>query len=165
MFCDNCGCHLGEIIGLFCEECGASLFPRNLTETELLSQNNNEQEIIEKYFNDGYDYNIINTMVGYGGMWNLLRVSYGIRTSRNVVLRMLKELDPVATEERRSRQLKRRRYKSCGTNDAWHVGGYDKLKPYELPIHGTVDGFSWKTLWLKVCKSNNNPINPACFFC
>ena len=42
MFCDNCGCHLGEIIGLFCEECGASMFPRNLTETELFSQNNNE---------------------------------------------------------------------------------------------------------------------------
>ena len=40
MFCDNCGCHLGEIIGLMCEECGASLSPRNLTQTELLSQNN-----------------------------------------------------------------------------------------------------------------------------
>ena len=149
MFCDNCGYHLGEIIGLFCEECGTSLFPRNFTETELLSQNNNELEIIEKYFNDGYDYNMINTILakrhrinmslrtlkrrlqvyglkrnqnvsnealkeimrrevqgyssrlGYRGMWNLLRVSYGIRTPRNVVMRMLKELDPVATEERR----------------------------------------------------------------
>ena len=212
MFCDNCGYHLGEIIGLFCEECGTSLFPRNLTETELLSQNNNEQEIIEKYFNDGYDYNMINTILakrhrinmslrtlkrrlqvyglkrnqnvsnealkeimrrevqgsssrlGYRGMWNLLRVSYGIRTPRNVVMRMLKELDPVATEERRSRQLKRRRYKSGGPNDTWHADGYDKLKPYGLPIHGAVDGFSRKILWLKVCKSNNNPFNPACFF-
>ena len=77
---------------------------------------------------------------------------------------MLKELDPVATEERRSRQLKRRRYKSCGANDAWHVGGYDKLKPYGLPIHGAVDGFSRKILWLKVRRSNNNLINPPCFF-
>ena len=150
MFCNNCGYHLGEIIGLFCEECCTSLFPRNLTETELLSQNNNEQEIIEKYFNDGYDYNMINTILakrhrinmslrtlkrrlqvyglkrnqnvsnealkeimrrevqgsssrlGYRVTWNLLRVSYGIRTPRNVVVRMLKELDPVATEERRS---------------------------------------------------------------
>ena len=44
MFCDNCACHLGEIIELFREECDAGLFPRNLSETELLSQNNNEQE-------------------------------------------------------------------------------------------------------------------------
>ena len=124
MFCDNCGSHLDEIVGLFCEECGFSLFPR--TETELLSQNNDEQEIIEKYFNDGYECNMINTILakrhrsnmrtlirrlqvyglkkiknvsnealkeimrrevqrsssrlGYRGMWNLLRVSYGIRT-------------------------------------------------------------------------------------
>ena len=39
--------------------------------------------------------------LGYRGMWNLLCVSYGIRTPRNVVMRMLKELDLVATEERR----------------------------------------------------------------
>ena len=63
MFCDNCGHHFGEIIELFSEECGASLFPKNLTETELLSQNNNEQKIIEKYFTDGYDYNMINTIL------------------------------------------------------------------------------------------------------
>ena len=59
MFCDNCGSYLGEIIGLL----GASLFPRNLTETELLNQNNNEWEIIEKYFNDAYDYNMINAIL------------------------------------------------------------------------------------------------------
>ena len=52
--------------------------------------------------------------LGYRGMWNLLRVSYGIRTPRNVVIKMLKELDLVTTKERRSRQLKRRRYKSGG---------------------------------------------------
>ena len=102
--------------------------------------------------------------LGYRGMWNLLRVFYGIRTPRNVVMRMLKELDPFATEERRSRQLKRRRYKSGGPNDIWHADCYDKLKPYGLPIYGAVDEFSRKILWLKVCKLNNNPINLACFF-
>ena len=149
MFCDNYGYHFGETIGLFCEECGASLLPTNLTETELLNQNNNELEIIEKYFNDRYDYNMINTILAmryrinmslrtlkrqllvyglkknqnvsnealkeimrhevqrsssrldYRGMWNLPCVSYEIKTPRNVVMRMLKELDLVATEERR----------------------------------------------------------------
>ena len=50
--------------------------------------------------------------LGYWGMWNPLCVLYQIRTPRNVVMRLLKELDPVATEQRRSSQLKRRRYKS-----------------------------------------------------
>ena len=53
---------------------------------------------------------------------------------------------------------------NLGGKDRWHADGYDKLKPYGLPIHGAVDGFSRKILWLKVCKSNNNPFNPACFF-
>ena len=159
MFCDNCACHLGEIIELFREECDAGLFPRNLSETELLSQNNNEQEY------RSYHYNMINTILakrnrinvslrtlkrrlqvyglnknqnvsnealkeimrrevqgsssrlGYLGMWNLLCVSDRIRNPRNFVMRMLKELDPVPTEERRRRQLKRRCYKFGGPND------------------------------------------------
>ena len=94
--------------------------------------------------------------LGYRGMWTLLRVSYEIRTPGNVVMRMLKELDLVATEDRIHRQLKRKYYKSGGPNDTWPGDGYDKLKPYGLPIHRTVDGFSRKVLWLKVCKPNNN---------
>ena len=47
----------------------------------------------------------------------------------------------------------------------WHVDGYDKLKPYGLPIHGCVDGFSRRNMWLKVCKSNNDDqVIPAGFF-
>jgi hypothetical protein len=39
--------------------------------------------------------------------------------------------------------------------------GYDKLKPYGFPIHGAIDGFSRKILWLEVTKSNNKPEVPA----
>ena len=28
-------------------------------------------------------------------------------------------------------------------------------------MHGAVDGFSWKVLWLTFVKSNNNPVVPA----
>ena len=35
--------------------------------------------------------------------------------------------------------------------------GYDKLKPYGFPIHGAVDGFSRRILWLEVTRSNNDP--------
>ena len=73
--------------------------------------------------------------LGHHGIWNLLCFSYGIRTPRNVVIRILKELDPVGTEEIRSRQLKRRRYKSGGSNNTRLANGYNKSKPYGLPIH------------------------------
>lgn len=39
----------------------------------------------------------------------------------------------------------------------WHVDGYDKLKPYGLPNHGCIDGYSRKIIWLRAVHSNNNP--------
>lgn len=65
---------------------------------------------------------------------------------------------------RKARKLQRRLYISPGPNTIWHVDGYDKLKPYGLPIHGCIDGFSRRIVWLKVCKSNNDPVTPAGFF-
>ena len=79
-------------------------------------------------------------------------------------MNILRELDPEGTEMRRSRVLRRRRYTSRGPNNTWHMDGYDKLKPYGLPIHGAIDGFSRKILWLKVCKSNNHPSVPANYY-
>ena len=34
---------------------------------------------------------------------------------------------------------------------------YDKLKPFGFPIHGAIDGYSRKIMWLEVARSNNNP--------
>lgn len=42
--------------------------------------------------------------------------------------------------------------------------GYDKLKPYGFPIHGAIDGYSRKILWLEVSKSNNNPDSIAAMY-
>ena len=61
-------------------------------------------------------------------------------------------------------EIWRRYYHSNGPNDTWHVDGYDKLKPYGFPIHGCIDGFSRKIIWLKVCRTNNDPKIPASFF-
>ena len=41
-----------------------------------------------------------------------------------------------------TRKLQRRMYMSRGLNAVWQIGGYDKLKPHCLPVHGCVDGFS-----------------------
>ena len=102
--------------------------------------------------------------IGYRNMWNLLRSKYNIQASRDTVMKILRELDPEGVEIRRSRVILRRNYVSAGPNDTWHVDGYDKLKPYGLPIHGAIDGFSRKILWLEVCRTNNNPLVPAQFF-
>ena len=51
-----------------------------------------------------------------------------------------------------------------GPNYAWHCDGYDKLKPFGFPIHGCIDGWSRKVLWLYVTRSNNQPNNIAAYF-
>ena len=38
------------------------------------------------------------------------------------------------------------------------------MKPFGFPIHGAVDGFSRKVIWLKVARTNNHPIVPAYFY-
>ena len=104
------------------------------------------------------------TLRVYRSMWNKLRTTYNIITPRDSVMEILREVDPLRSNERQSRNLERRCYRSNGSNEAWHVDGYDKLKPYEFPIHGYIDGFSRKIIWLKVCRTNNDPKIPASFY-
>ena len=82
------------------------------------------------------------TLRGYRSMWNKLRTTYNIIAPRDSVMEILREADPLRSNERRSRNLERRCYHSNGPNETWHVDGYDKLKLYEFPIHGCIDGFS-----------------------
>ena len=100
---------------------------------------------------------------GYRTVWHTLELE-GLRVPRIVVQEMLRELDPEGCKLRRARRLKRREYVNPGPNFAWHMDGYDKLKPWGFPIHGCIDGFSRRILWLKVCKSNNFPSIPASYY-
>ena len=84
--------------------------------------------------------------------------------NRDDVLNVVREISPAQAQTRKARKLKRRIYTSPGSNAVWHADGYDKLKPFGFPIHGCIDGFSRKVIWLKVCRSNNNPVVPAHFF-
>ena len=88
---------------------------------------------------------------GYRSMWHTLRRE-GYTIPRHLVQRLLKEMDPDGCE------MQRRAYVNPGPNYCWHIDGYDKLKPYGFPIHACIDGFSRKVLWLKVVRSNNNPV-------
>ena len=44
-----------------------------------------------------------------------------------------------------------------GSNFLWHIDGWDKLKTYGLCIHGCIDGFSRRVMWLKVAYTNKDP--------
>ena len=81
---------------------------------------------------------------GYRSMWNKLRTTYNTITPRNSVMKILREVDPLRSNERRFRNLQRRYSHANGPNKTWHVDGYDKLKPYGFPIHRGIDGFSRK---------------------
>ena len=100
---------------------------------------------------------------GYRTTWHTLEMK-GLRVPRIIVQDILKELDPDGCNLRKARRLRRRIYHNPGPNHAWHMDGYDKLKPFGFPIHGAIDGFSRRILWLKVTRSNNSPDNIASFF-
>ena len=77
------------------------------------------------------------SMGGYRTVWHTLELE-GLRVPRIVVQEIIRELDPEGTELRKSHCLKRRQYHNPGPNYAWHVDGYDKLKPWGFPIHGCI---------------------------
>ena len=99
-------------------------------------------------------------MSGYRSIWHTLCLD-GLQVPRRVVAGVVRELDPEGCEMRRSKRLRRRKYSVPGPNYCWHIDGYDKLKPYGFPIHGCVDGWSRKIMWLQLARSNNDPEVPA----
>lgn len=53
--------------------------------------------------------------------------------------------------------FRQRLYSVQGPNYMWHLDGYDKLKLFGFAIHGAIDGYSRRILWLNVGPSNNDP--------
>ena len=104
------------------------------------------------------------SQMGYRTMWHHLRSARGFFTSRDAVMHMAREVNPDGVRIRQRKKLHRRTYHSLGPNDCWHMDGYDKLKPFGFPIHGCVDGYSRKILWLELLYSNNNPVNIASLY-
>ena len=89
-------------------------------------------------------------------MWRRLVNDHHVRIPRDMVLQMMREIDPEGVRQRKAHRLVRRRYYAHGPNYVWHVDGYDKLKPYGFCIHGAIDGYSRRILWLEVSNSNNS---------
>ena len=62
-------------------------------------------------------------LAGYRSIWHALRLRHQVHVPRNLVARLLKQIDPDGVEERKSRRLTRRRYSSLGPNFCWHIDG------------------------------------------
>ena len=101
--------------------------------------------------------------VGYRSVWHALQRK-GIRVSRSVVEEIVRKLDPDGVEARKAHRLRRGQYICPGPNKVWRADGYDKIKPFGFPIHGCIDGYSRKVLWLYVTRSNNLPDNMAAYY-
>jgi hypothetical protein len=105
------------------------------------------------------------SIIGYRAMhqW-LVTIEHGLNVARNVVRQVLKMLDPEGAHTRSRHRLRRRIYTAKGPNYLWHIDCYDKLKPFGFCIHGGIDGYSRRILWLEVASSNNDPeIVGSCF--
>ena len=95
--------------------------------------------------------------LGYRSMHERLRKIHHLVTDRETVRIILLHLDHDGVQMRRERRLRRRPYRVPGPNYMWHVDGWDKLKPYGFPIHGCIDGYSRRIIWLQVASTNNDP--------
>ncbi|CAC5359736.1 unnamed protein product [Mytilus coruscus] len=102
--------------------------------------------------------------LGYRTVWKRLTTEFGFVIPRKSVMELLRMIDPDGVAKRRKRRLIGRRYTTPGPNFVWHIDGYDKLKPFGFPIHGAIDGFSRRIMWLEVGPSNNNPQIIARYF-
>lgn len=95
--------------------------------------------------------------LGYRLMWLRLKTRYNLTVKQSTVLSVMNVVDPDGIEKRSRYKLKRRQYKVPGPNHLWHIDGFDKLKKYGFAIHGCVDGFSRRVLWLESSMTNNKP--------
>ncbi|CAC5403118.1 unnamed protein product [Mytilus coruscus] len=95
--------------------------------------------------------------LGYRAMWRTLNIQYGLSVTQSRARYCLKAIYPEGVASRSCRRLRRRVYFNRGLNYVIHVDGYDKLKPHGIAIHGAIDGYSRRILWLVASRSNNNP--------
>ena len=101
---------------------------------------------------------------GYRMMRRRIFLDHSVLASSETVRQCLQLMDPIGVSARRRHRWRRRIYQSYGPNYAVHIDGWDKLKPYGISIHGAIDGFSRRILWLKACDSNKNPAYIAQFY-
>jgi len=91
-----------------------------------------------------------------------LRQRHGLLVTRRQVANICTIIDP---NQRVRRLPLERRLRYCpGPNYRWCVDGYDKLKSYGIYIHGGIDEFSRRLMWLKAYVTNRKPFIVAKYY-
>ena len=93
-----------------------------------------------------------------------MSIKCNINVSKEDARKSVKIVNPEGVEERKRNSIKRRLYWAKGPAVIYPIDGNGKLKRWGFCIHGCVDGFSRKILWLKVASSNNDPLITANYF-
>jgi hypothetical protein len=101
---------------------------------------------------------------GYRTIWKALKVNYHMNVDQETTRLLLRQMDPIASDNRRHHRLVRRTYRSKGPDNTWHIDGYDKLRPYGFLISGCIDGYSRRIMWLKCSYTNHDPAVIAGYF-
>ena len=87
----------------------------------------------------------------------------GIRISRARLRASIHRVDPDGVVERSRCAIKRRVYSVPHANYVWHIDSNHKLIRWRMVIHGAVDGYSRKILYLK-CANDNKASTVVPFF-
>ncbi|XP_053376118.1 uncharacterized protein LOC123543857 isoform X2 [Mercenaria mercenaria] len=116
-------------------------------------------DVIEKALHE-----ISNGVAGAEQLRRVFRTKYNVRITRAFSRDLVQLLDYEGVRRRKRHRLRRRQYRSQGPNYVWHLDGYDKLSPYGIAIHGCIDGFSRKVIWLKAGVTNRRPEVVATYF-
>ena len=102
--------------------------------------------------------------LGYIAIWQRIQKIYNITVKQRTVLNIQWLLDPDGVQARKRNRLKRRIYTTPGLIFIWHVDGHDRLKDFGFYIHGAIDGFSKKLLWIEVATTNKDPYVIAYYY-
>ena len=103
--------------------------------------------IIQDYINNHGSASGCNIIAGY-------LKSIGLRIQRWRVRERLANLDPENNALRWGATIQRRKYQVSWPNSLWHLDGHHSLIRWKLVIHGCIDGFSRRIIFLS-CSPNN----------
>ena len=104
-------------------------------------------EIIKRYISNHGRATGCNLIAGF-------LKSVGLRIQRRRIRERLAKLDPQNTALRWGAVVERRKYQVPWPNSLWHLDGHHSLIRWKLVIHGCIDGFSRRIMFLR-CSSNN----------
>ncbi|XP_066914919.1 uncharacterized protein [Clytia hemisphaerica] len=141
-----------------------STIKRRLSENTL-----NKKDKFSKMTDDELDVVVNEILVdhpntGYKKMRGFL-LARGLILQERRVREAMRRVDPegVIVRSLQSRVVLRRKYRVAGPLSLWHMDGNHKLISYRMVIHGCIDGYSRRIIYLS-CANNNQAATVLEFF-